>query len=411
LVPRFEEVLKDEKSPHFDDAAYFLGWLLYHRGNLDEALNKFGAAIALLPKVGVAEDSDERNDYGYAALTQTARILRTLRPDDAMSRVQNNKVLSSRPELWYEALAALYRSHNYEMVVYGAPRALREFGVAIETLPITTDAHRIEAAFTKLRLAGGLQGESELQEIIYLYNASKEAEEFEAILSDIGTRAPRSIIAAVNAIVIKYSLTRDSELQTKSSKIGPRPLHRDLRQSIYLAQTSLDHLPKTPEYSKIRAWLYYERITLLAQFDPPKVAAANVAFREEFPDNSVLLNDGLAEQVFAEAIELADMAKATATFNELRQRYPTGNAIDNAYSWMAIAWTCVGRPEKAREVNQEIVRLFPLTRHAGYARARLREPHMCSDMNELYDWDHHAVVWRERNRIALIQASLETHRL
>ena len=41
LLSQFEEVIKDRSSPHFDDAAYFSGWLQYHRGNLSEALEKF----------------------------------------------------------------------------------------------------------------------------------------------------------------------------------------------------------------------------------------------------------------------------------------------------------------------------------------------------------------------------------
>ena len=387
-----------------------MGWLDYHRGNVDKSLDEFVLAIRLLPKVGV-EDKSDSDDYAYAALRQAGRVLRTLRPEDAISRLQNSQVLSSRPELWDTVLASSYHLHNCRLVMDGARRALREFGVAIETVPVTTDPRRIEAVFAKLGLAGYLEGEKELQEIVYLYNASRETEEFEALLSNIGTGSPQSIAAAVKSIVIKYALTKDSDSQTKPSKKGPRPLHRDLRQSIFLAQASLDRLPKTAEFSKLREWLHYKRITLLAQFDPPKVAAANAAFREEFPEDSILLNDGLAEQVFAETIIVGDMAKATAAFNELRQRYPTGNAVDNAYSWMAIGWTCAGRPEKARDVNQEIVRLFPLTRHAGYARERLREPHTCADMVQIYNWDYQAMLWRERNRIAIIQTALETHQL
>src|SRR3954451_15128799 len=106
LLLLFEEVFRDRSSPHFDDAAYFLGWLQYHLGNLSEALAKFEFAIAPLPKIdahsangraGFADDGD----YHWAAVRQTARILRTLLPEESLSRVKYSKVLSTQPTLWY----------------------------------------------------------------------------------------------------------------------------------------------------------------------------------------------------------------------------------------------------------------------------------------------------------------------
>lgn len=38
----------------------------------------------------------------------------------------------------------------------GTQRALREFGISIEGLPVTTDPKRIEAALTKLKFAGNV---------------------------------------------------------------------------------------------------------------------------------------------------------------------------------------------------------------------------------------------------------------
>jgi tetratricopeptide (TPR) repeat protein len=407
LLLQFEEVIKDRSSPHFDDAAYFSGWLQYHRGNLSEALEKFESAIALMPKVGAESTDDgagstDYTDYGEPAARQTGRILRTLPPEDALSHVKNNKVLSSQPRLWYIVLDALYIAHKDEMVMDGARLALREFGVTIEDLPITTDPHRIDDAFTKLKLAG----EGDLEEIVYLYNASREAHLLKTMLSNVDKLSPRVVAINVKAMVIKYSLTKDSDLEAQSTAKGIRPRHKDLRQGIYLAQQSLDLVPKTPVYSKLREWLHYKCITLLAQFDPVKVGAANAEFQKEFP-KSALLNDGMAEQVFGEAVIIGDMAKATLTFNDLLQKFPTGNAVDNAYSWMAIGWTCSGQPVKARAVNQDIVRLFPYTRHARYARQRLKEPHRCSDMQ--FIWDYNAMKWRQRTRIDVIQYALAAH--
>ena len=88
--------------------------------------------------------------------------------------MQNSKVLSARPRLWYTALAQLYHSGKHHLVVDGARRALREFGVTIENLPITTDPTRITAAFRKLQLAE----DDDLEEIAYLYHAAREAGQF-----------------------------------------------------------------------------------------------------------------------------------------------------------------------------------------------------------------------------------------
>lgn len=399
LLPLFNEVLKDRSSPHFDDAVYFLGWLTYHRGNVDDALNKFESAISLLPAIGSPEG--DYVDYAETAVHQTSRILRTLAPEDALNRVQNSKVLSSRPVLWYTALAELYHSGKHRQVMDGARRALREFGVTIENLPITTDPSRISDAFRKLQLAD----DSDLEEIAYLYQASREAEQLEAILSNIDKQSPLSSAAEIKRIVVKYSQTRDPD-EKKTPGQGPKPLHRDLRQSLYLAQRALDLLPRSTAFLKLREWLHYKRVALLAQFDPTKVAAANARFQDEFPA-SKLLDDTMAEQVFAEAVVVGDMAKATQTFNTLQQKYAAANAVDNAYSWMAIGWTCAGQPVKARELDQEIVRRFPSTRHALFARKRLREPQACSGLEELYLWDYRAMGWRERNRIDTIHDALK----
>ena len=73
-----------------------------------------------------------------------------------------------------------------------------------------------------------------------------------------------------------------------------------------------------------------------------------------------------------------DLDAARRTFRTLVDHYSNGNAIDNAYSWMAIILRCKGEYEEARKLNQEIIRRFPLTRHAVYARARLADPKSCN---------------------------------
>jgi len=39
---------------------------------------------------------------------------------------------------------------------------------------------------------------------------------------------------------------------------------------------------------------------------------------------------------------------------------------------------CNGQLDEAEKINREITRRFPLTRHAGYARARMADPKTCT---------------------------------
>ncbi|PHR87063.1 MAG: hypothetical protein COA78_37445 [Blastopirellula sp.] len=398
LLPIFEEVARDRKSPHFDDAGYYLGWLTYHRGDVNKALNRFGEVIAL-QQSGDLDSNFVRLDYTSKALVHINRIFRTLSPQDVFDRIQNSNALSPHPIIWRTALTSFYQSHQHQVVMAGARRALRHFGIRIENLPVTTDPRRIWATFSRLELAS----DDELHDIVYLFHSSREIRRMEEKLLEIERHANSEIEDELRELISKYSLTSDSDLKKMYSNRNSKPLHRDIRQSLYLLRISLDLLPKSSALSKFRQWLHYKRIRLLAEFDPIRVAAANVDFQNEFPQ-STLLDDGLAEQIFAEAVIIGDMARATETFRIIRQRYPNANALDNAHSWMAIGWTCMGQPVRAREIDKQIARLFPLTRHARYARERIQNPQGCTSLS--YMWGYRAMQWREKNRIDVVQTAL-----
>jgi TolA-binding protein len=76
-------------------------------------------------------------------------------------------------------------------------------------------------------------------------------------------------------------------------------------------------------------------------------------------------------------VMLLDVNAAEQTFRKLVDAYPRGNALDNAYTWMAIIYRCQGRNNDAQNMNREIIRRFPMTRHAGYARERMAKPDAC----------------------------------
>ena len=107
--------------------------------------------------------------------------------------------------------------------------------------------------------------------------------QIEEMLSDSSKQSPSVIADKIKATVIKYSVTTDADLEHKPLQRGPKPLHKDLRQSIFIADKSLELLPRTAAFSKVREYLHYKRIRLLAQFNPTKIAAANAEFQKEFP--------------------------------------------------------------------------------------------------------------------------------
>ena len=96
----------------------------------------------------------------------------------------------------------------------------------------------------------------------------------------------------------------------------------------------------------------------------------------EFP-TSRLLDDALAEQLYWQAIVLDDLDAARKTFQQLVDNHPKGNAVDNAYALMVEILSSKGHCEEANKMNREIVRLFPVTRHAVDALQRLASSRSC----------------------------------
>jgi outer membrane protein assembly factor BamD (BamD/ComL family) len=136
---------------------------------------------------------------------------------------------------------------------------------------------------------------------------------------------------------------------------------------------SLEKIPQDANYTKLREWLHFRYVRILTLLSPESIPAAIAEMRQEFP-NSELINDAMAEQVYADGVVMENIGAAENAFKELLRQYPNGNAVDNAYSWLAISERCVGNEQKAEQLNMEIVRQFPLTRHAAYARYRLANP-------------------------------------
>lgn len=358
--PHFEKVLHTAPSrSHADDAAYILGWLALYQGKTEEALSYFAQSMVV-------------GNGDYLGVRRTVRILERNSPEGQLAIVKSNKIFAQQPVLWYVAARSAYRDHNYSLAIQSAELALKMLNVPLERLPVTTDRERIEAAIEKINPQ--FRDDRNMSEIPYLIEASREILEYSKYLNSIAAERPESVEKKARAIIVKYSMLLDQDEQKRSgsSTNAPLPAHKDLRQAVYLIDRTLEST-KQGHYSVLREWLYYRKARILAVFDPQTIVTAISAMEQEFP-KSPLLPNALTEELYGEGLIMKDLPAAQRTFRELIDKYPTSNAIDNAYTWMAIIFRCEGRVEDAQRINREIIRRFPFTRHAMYAQERNAKP-------------------------------------
>ena len=349
--------------PHDDDAHYYLGVINRYLGKRSEALAEFEAALR--------RRTDARHgDYVGGALHQVTQMMLEVSDSDRLDMVSNSKEFSAEPTLWYVMARDAYRRHDYEQTILIAETGIAKIGVEVWRLPVTTDASRIEGELQRLLPNSQQYVDTHLQELVYLLNASREMSRFASALQT----DPSSVeIKQLRAVILKYSLLTMSDAEQAKLSAGQLGQHRDLRQAIYLADLALKSLRRgaSPAIDVLREWLMYRKVRILVQFQPEKVEAAVKAFEEEYP-RSKLLDDAYVELLYAQAFTLGSKrAKVDATFRLVNERFPKENAIDNAYSWYAIYLQCIKDFPAARSVNMDIVRKFPISRHAVYATARL----------------------------------------
>jgi tetratricopeptide (TPR) repeat protein len=359
----FEFVLNDPSSPQADDAAYMIGWLELQQGNLDDALAFFSQSLAV--------GNDDDRDYKPAALKQVVRLLERVPPRQQLSTVETSKVFDQEPSLWYTAARSAYRDFDYALAIDVGLRGLNAIKVPIDPLPVTTDPGPITEALEKINPE--LTYDLNARELPYLIEASREIVRYQAALNDVGAEDADVFAKKARTIIIKYSLLLDRPEEADGSHAPPPLEHKDLRQALHLIDITLQHTPRDAKFGSLRQWLHYRKVRILTVYAPNLVPDAISGMQQEFPD-SELLNDALAEQIFAEGVMLGDVDAAQKTFAELLAKYPDSNGVDNAYSWMTIILRCAGRREEAIEMNNEIIRRFPLTRHAKYALERMADP-------------------------------------
>ena len=358
--PHLEAVLQHPSSHHADDAAYFIAWLDYHQGKPTEALPYLSQAIV----VG-------NGDFQYGALRLILRIIEKRPPNEQFAIVDADPHFSQQAMLWYAVARAAYREFDYPLTIKIAQRALAALKIPIDRLPLTTDPTRIDEAIKKID--PDFVGDLNLVEIPYLLQAATEFEQYQTFLRSVASVAPDKAYDTARAIITKYSLLVDPPEQP-----GHRPplAHHDLRQALHLIDLTLDAVPSDSQHALLRQWLLYRKVRIMAVYKPDAIHEPIAAMEREFP-GSKLLDDVYAEQIFAQGIMLQDVKAAEATFKFLIRKYPNGNAIDNAYSWMGILYRCAGQKDDAQSINREILRRFGMTRHAKYARERMANPDDC----------------------------------
>ncbi len=358
--PYFEAVVQHSLAPLSDDAAYMLAWLDYHQGKFTASLAELSQAMSL-----------GNRDYQPPAVKQAVRILRRYAAREQLAMVDANAVLAKEPTLWYLAARAAYREFDYPTAVEIGERGLRRMNISIDRLPVTTDQAKIDAALKRvLPKDSGL--DVNLREIPYVMEASREIQQYLAFLKSPASQNSDNLNKRARAIIMKYSRLVEPP-SSSASKAPPTVSHRDLRQALHLIEMTSQSAGQNPQSAALREWMMYRKVRILVQFAPEQVPDAVAALEKEFP-NSKLLDDALAEEIFAEGVARKDVASAEKTFRRLVDKYPNGNAVDNAYTWMAIIYRCAGRADDALKFNRDILRLFPTTRHARYATTRIAEP-------------------------------------
>jgi tetratricopeptide (TPR) repeat protein len=355
--PDLEAVLLNKTTNHADDAAYFLGWLAFQQGKSKEALPYLSQALV-----------SGNGDFKEAALKLAVRIELENPAAEQFKIVNSGTNFSKQAVLWYVAARSAYREFDYATTVKEVQRAFEALNIPLDRLPATTDPGRLDAAIK--RINPDLDTDMNFVELPYLLQASTEFLDYQSYLKSAGNEHPNVLTARAHAIIVKYSMLLDRPDQPAHP---PQLAHKDLRQALHLIDLTLEAVPQGAANAKLREWLYYRKVRISAVYAPKTVPDIIAAMKQEFP-NSGLLDDVLAEQIYAQGVIMRDVPAAEKTFQTLIREYPNGNAVDNAYGWMAILYRCVGRTQDALVMNREILQRFPITRHAKYARERMANP-------------------------------------
>lgn len=354
-----------------DDAAYMSAWLANQSGDVDGTFAHITRGLEI-GRREVADDNYHWADYRHGLLRLALQLLYTLPLDERVSTLERNQILREESSLWYALARQAFREFDYARVIAISERALAALGISEEQLPATTDRDQIFDAIQ--RQAPELAYELNVSEIPYLLEASREMASFADALSAARDQELGGLTPFVKSIVIKYSLLLDP------SPDGTQPAilqHQDLRQALRLIEVALQRVEGIDGLVELEEWLHYRKVRILGVYDPELISQTVAQMIDKYP-TSALLDDALAEDIYARGVLLDDIVGAQNAFDQVLRLTPDGNAVDNAYNWMQIINCRAGRAEEAGRLNREIIRLFPTTRHALNSLKREMDPTRCS---------------------------------
>jgi tetratricopeptide (TPR) repeat protein len=378
FLPDFSDRVMEARShfetiPHsvtlVDDAAHMGAWLDLQIGDLHHALTFISKGTESY-RLHQDSNDDGWTDYEGSLHRLAMTVLERLSPDEQIAALQNDPVLVSETSLWYATARAAYRKFDYAHALRLAEAALNALGLPSEQMPATTNPDQINAAIE--RMDPNLADDLNVVELPYLVEASRELGDFADFLANIGSSDPEALSTRARRLIVKYSKLIDRPPGAENTN-QDLPEHQDLRQALHLIDATLENTAGNSAFSGLREWLYFRHARIMAVRDPIRVPESIARLEAEFP-SSDLLDDVLTEQMVAQAFRLYDVDGAVATFNQILERTPEGNAVDNAFSWLQIILRCNGFGEAADAVNDDIIRFFPLTRHAIYALERRMNP-------------------------------------
>lgn len=358
----FDRVIETPKSNSADDSAYLAAWLAYHQGSYDEALRYL--------KLSITIGNGDYKEWG--AVKQAVRILEKSAAGQQYSALKSDPVIAGQVPIWYVAARSAYRNFDYGLSKEISQAALTRFAISVDSLPVTTDPDRIESALKRYPgLREDWKASLHLGETAYLLAASREIQVYLSSLASSGQVRPDQLAARAKTIIQKYSKLLDQQ-EARAGRSPGRPIsiHQDFRQAVHLIDATLAGVAQETKFFSLREWLHYRKIRILAVFAPSNVGRAVEAMVRELP-TSELLDDAIGEQIFAESFMLGNMPASKVLFDKLLSKYPNGNALDNAHSWMSLGYRQACQVPAAQAVEREIVRRFPISRHAMYAVQRL----------------------------------------
>ena len=365
IEPHFKKVLDNPTHRHADDAAYFLGWLAAQQGDNIKALEYFADAMV----VG-------NGDYKWSSIRMMIRIMKNYALREQVDMLIANPTLGKQSVLWYVITRSAYRNYDYAFVKDVAERGLKTLGYAVWRFPISTDSRRIKAEFKRANIKEEYYARIHTSELVYLLNASKELDALNNFIANTKSVSSEIFSKKVRNTIVKYSLLTNRKFDEKTGEMKGPLRHRDLRQAVHVINVALFRMNGQTGFGRLRDWLHYRKIRILAQYAPKSIADAVNALEQDNP-KSAIIDDALVEQLYAEGVQMRDLSAARATFTRVIRYFPGGNAVDNAYSWMAIILRCHKKYAEARQLNLTIIRRFPISRHSAYALIRMKNPKSC----------------------------------